>query len=182
MEQASGLACNADAATLNQAIEIYTELEGDPPADETALVDAGYLREPSKLFDVVDGQITPVDPGCGAIGVVATTPSGSAPMTAPSTDIGELVTSTEPPLTPEQMLAEFTPEEVAEVGGAECAGELASLFVAAQNYVADEGKDPETVDDVARYLDQPIDLWVVEDGVLRPAPASGCVALDDSPH
>ena len=29
-------------------------------------------------------------------------------MTAPSTDVGEIVTSTEPPLTPEQMLAEFT--------------------------------------------------------------------------
>ena len=102
-------------------------------------------------------------------------------MTAPSTDLGEIVTSTEPPLTPEQMLAEFTPEEIAEVGGQECAGELASLFVAAQNYVAEQGKDPETIDDLAGYLDQTIELWVVQDGSLAAAPGSGCINLDDSP-
>jgi len=88
--------------------------------------------------------------------------------------------STEPPLTPEQMLAEFTPEEVAEVGGAECAGELASLFVAAQNYVAEQGKDPDTIDDLTGHLDQTIDLWVVENGSLRPAPGSGCTEINDT--
>jgi hypothetical protein len=181
IEQASALACNGDAETLRKAIEIYTELEGHPPPDEAALVTARYVREPSKLYDVVNGQIVPVAIDCGGTGAApATTPSGSPPMTAPSTDLGEIVTSTEPPLTPEQMLAEFTPEEIAEVGGQECAGELASIFIAAQNYVAEQGKDPESLDDLAGYLDQTIDLWVVQDGALAAVPGSGCVNLDDS--
>ena len=180
MEQASALACSNDEQALDQAIQAYTQLEGSPPPDQAALVASRYLREPSQLHDVVDGQIVPIDPGCGGTGAVATTPSGSPPMTAPSTDGGQIVTSTEPPLTPEQMLAEFTPEEVAEVGGAECAGELASLFVAAQNYVAEQGKDPETIDDLTGHLDQTIDLLVVEDGNLRPAPGLGCTDINDA--
>jgi hypothetical protein len=80
------------------------------------------------------------------------------------------------------MLAEFTPEEIAEVGGQECAGELASIFIAAQNYVAEQGKDPESLDDLAGYLDQPIDLWVVQDNTsLAAVPGSGCHDLADSP-
>jgi hypothetical protein len=180
MEQASVLACNSDAETLRQGIQIYTELQGAPPPDEAALIAAGFLRDESVLYDVVDGQVVAVDPGCGGRGTAATTPSGSPPMTAPSTDLGEIVTSTEPPLTAEQMLAEFTPEEIAEVGGEQCAGELASLFVASQNYVAEQGKDPETIDDLAGYLDQPIELWVVQEGGLTAVAGSGCVDLDDS--
>lgn len=180
MEQASVLACSNDEQALRQAIQMYTELEGAPPPDEAAIVEKRYLREPSTLHDLVDGQIVPVDPSCGGTGAVATTPSGSAPMTAPSTEVGEIVTSTEP-LTPEQMLAEFTPDEVAEVGGAECAGELASLFVAAQNFVSEQGRDPLTIADLEGHLDQTIDLWVLEDETLVPAPGSGCIALASAP-
>jgi hypothetical protein len=181
MEQASALACSSDAQVLDQAIQIYTELEGDPAPDEAALIAAGFLREESTLHDVVNGQVVPIAVDCGGTGAAApTVPPGSAPMTAPSTDLGEIVTSTEP-LTPDQMLAEFTPEEVAEVGGQECAGELASLFVASQNYVAEQGKDPETIEELAGYLDQPIELWVVQSGSLAAAPGSGCINLDDSP-
>jgi hypothetical protein len=180
IEQSKAIACNTDAETLRQGVEIYTELQGAPPPDEAALVAAGYLREPSQLYDVVNGQVVPVAVACGGTGVAATAPPGSTPMTAPATDLGEIVTSTEPPLTPEQMLAQFTPDEIAEVGGQECAGELASLFVAAQNYVAEQGKDPESIDDLAGYLDQPIDLWVVEDSNLRPAPGSGCTDINDT--
>ena len=179
IEQSKTLACSNDQQALQQAIDNYTVLEGGPPPDQAALV-PNYLHEASKLYDVVNGQIVPIAVDCGGTGAApATTPNGSPPLTAPSTDLGEIVTSTEPPLTPEQMLAEFTPEEIAEVGGAECAGELASLFVAAQNYVAAEGKDPTSIDDLAGYVDQPIDLWVVQDGSLAPAPGSGCVALAD---
>jgi len=182
IEQSKVLACNGDAETLRKAIEIYTELEGHPPPDEAALVTAQYVREPSKLYDVVNGQIVPVAVDCGGTGAApATTPGGSAPMTAPATELGEIVTSTEVPLTAAQMLAEFTPEEIAEVGGQECAGELASIFVASQNYVAEQGKDPESLDDLAGYLDQTIDLWVVQDGAMAAVPGSGCINLDDSP-
>ena len=184
MEQASALTCNSDAEVLRKAIEAYQLFENEPPADESALIAAGFLREQSELHDVVNGQVAPVAVDCGGTGVAAvapaTTPTGSAPMTAPSTDVGEIVTSTEPPLTPEQMLAEFTPEEIAEVGGEECAGELASLFVAAQNYVAEHGIDPETIEDIAGFLDQPIDLWVVQDGNLRPIEGSGCTDINDT--
>ena len=177
IEQSKAIACNADAETLRQGIEIYTELQGAPPPDEAALVAAGYLREPSQLYDVVNGQVVPVAVDCGGTGVAATAPPGSAPMTAPATDLGEIVTSTEPPLTPDQMLAQFTPDEIAEVGGQECAGELASLFVAAQNYVAEQGKNPESLDDLAGYLDQTIDLWVVQDASIAAAPGSGCINI-----
>lgn len=183
IEQSKALACNGDAEVLRQAIEVYSELEGHPPADEAALVAAQDLREESKLYDVVNGQIVPVAVDCGGTGAPAspaTTPSGSPPMTAPATDLGDIVTSTEPPLTAEQMLAQFTPEEIAEVGGQECAGELASIFVASQNYVAEQGKDPESLDDLAGYLDQTIDLWVVQDGALAAVSGSGCINLDDS--
>jgi hypothetical protein len=185
MEQASALTCNSDAEVLRKGIEAYQLFENEPPADEAALIAAGFLRAQSELHDVVNGQVVPVAVDCGGTGVAAavataTTPTGSAPMTAPSTDVGEIVTSTEPPLTPEQMLAEFTPEEIAEVGGEECAGELASLFVAAQNYVAEHGIDPEAIDDIAGYLDQPIDLWVVQDGNLRPIEGSGCTDINDT--
>jgi hypothetical protein len=182
MEQASALACSTDAEVLRKSIEAYVLFENDPPPDEAALIAAGFLREESTLHDVVNGQVVPVAVDCGGTGVAPpTVPPGSAPMTAPSTDVGEIVTSTEPPLTPEQMLSEFTPEEVAEVGGPECAGELASLFVAAQNFVAEQGKDPETIEELAGYLDQPIELWVVQAGSLAAAPGSGCINLDDSP-
>ena len=40
IEQSKALACNGDAEVLRQAIEVYSELEGHPPADEAALVAA----------------------------------------------------------------------------------------------------------------------------------------------
>jgi hypothetical protein len=64
MDQASVLACNADKAALTMALETYEIMQGDPAADQTALIEAGYLREPSTLYEVVDGQIQPIDPAC----------------------------------------------------------------------------------------------------------------------
>jgi hypothetical protein len=64
MNQASDLACNADRAALTMALETYEIVKGDPAVDQAALVEAGFLREPSTLHEVVDGQIRPVDPGC----------------------------------------------------------------------------------------------------------------------
>lgn len=59
IEQASDLACGADAEALRTALEAYELLEGAPAADEAALIDAGRLREASELYDVVDGRIVP---------------------------------------------------------------------------------------------------------------------------
>jgi hypothetical protein len=173
MEQASALACDGDRQTLQTAIESYTLLEGDPPPDESALVAGQYLREESELYDVVDGQVVTVDPGCGGTGTVP-------PATPPVTDVGQIVTSTEPPLTPDQMMAELTPEEIAQVGGEACARELVTIFTAGQSYVAEQGKDPENLDELveAGYLETPITLWVVDGETLLPAEGSGCVDLE----
>jgi hypothetical protein len=64
MNQASELACNADEAALTMALEAYEIMNGDPASDQAALVEAGFLREPSMLHEVLDGQIRPIDPGC----------------------------------------------------------------------------------------------------------------------
>ena len=103
-------------------------------------------------------------------------------MTAPSTDLGEIVTSTEPPVTAEQMLAEFTPEEIAEVGGQKYAGELASIYVAWRSFVGEQDKTPESLDDLAGYLDQTIDLWVEQDGALAAGFRMGGTSTSKTPR
>jgi hypothetical protein len=177
MEQASVLACNGDLATLQAAIEAYSLLEGSPPVDEAALVASQFMRSESELFDVVDGQIIAQSPDC----------AGSAPViapavTAPSTDLGEIVTSTEAPLTPEELLATLTDEQVADVGGADCARELVSVFSAAEAYVTEVGSDPTSFDDLlaSGHLAQPITLWLIVDDNLVAAPGSGCISPEQA--
>jgi hypothetical protein len=171
MEQASALACSSDAQTITVAIESYTMLEGDPPPDEAALIAAQYVREDSQLWDVANGQLVAVAPECGA---------ASPAITAPSTDVGQIVTSTEAPLTPDQMLAQLSEAEIAEVGGVECATELVHIFAATEQFMVENATDPESLQQLldAGYLDAPIVLWEVVDDELRPAPDSPCVALD----
>lgn len=64
INEATSLACNADRTALETALETYELLQGEPAADQDALVAAGYLRSPSALFDVTDGALSAVDPGC----------------------------------------------------------------------------------------------------------------------
>ena len=180
MEQASSLACGADGETLRVAVESYTALEGEPPADEAALVEKSYLREESELWDVVDGELVAAVPDCGAAGTI----------TPPVTDVGEIVTSTEPASTDsvmsaEDMLATLTEDQIAEVGGVECARELAELAAAGSRFAAERGAEPQSIDDVveAGYLDGQPELWVLDGDDLQPAPGSPCVvpgAIDGS--
>lgn len=58
IDEAGGLACDAERRTLEQAVEAYTLLEGRPPADEGELV-PDFLRAESELFDVTDGTVVP---------------------------------------------------------------------------------------------------------------------------
>ena len=64
IDRSGALACNADRTTLETAIEAYTTLEGEPPANEAALV-GDWIREESALYDVENGVVVPVpDSGC----------------------------------------------------------------------------------------------------------------------
>jgi len=62
--QASALACSTDADVLRTALQTYEMFEGQPAPDEAALVEAEFLRAPSDLWDVVDGELVAQDPGC----------------------------------------------------------------------------------------------------------------------
>ncbi|HUF96958.1 MAG TPA: hypothetical protein VMM60_02440 [Ilumatobacter sp.] len=64
MNDATVLACNADKAALTMALETFEIMQGDPATDQAALMDAGYLRAPSELYEVVHGQIRPINPSC----------------------------------------------------------------------------------------------------------------------
>jgi hypothetical protein len=63
---AKRVACQADKTSMQQAIDAYTGLEGDKPADEQALIAKGYLKQLSAYWDVKDGVLVPQDPACAA--------------------------------------------------------------------------------------------------------------------
>ncbi len=157
-------ACGIEASSIRTALESYELLEGDPAPDEAALVDEGYLRAESTLWDVVDGALVAQDPGCD--------PNAAD---VPASDI---VTTAEPP-TAEQVYREFTQEQVAAFGGADCAWELAQIFAAGERFVAETGSDPSDLDalvDGGFLSPRPL-LWVFDDGDLVPADDSPCPDL-----
>lgn len=170
MNQASELACSNSAAVLRTAMEAYEMLEGSPASDEAVLVTSEYLREESDLWDIVDGQLVAVDPGCGSV------PTQAA-------DEIDIVTSTEPPLRADDVFAGFTADQVAAVGGPECAHQLADVFAGADRFIAELGREPDTLDeiDAAGYFDAPVTLWQVVDGALIPADGSSCVDVATTP-
>lgn len=164
--QASELACNSDAATLRTALETYELLAGLPAPDESVLV-GEFLREESDLWDIVDGQLVPVDPGCSSVATEAP-------------DAVEIVTSTLPPQSADEIFAGFTDDQIAAIGGDACARELAAIFSGADRYVLEVGSDPaglqQLVDD--GYLDAMPTLWAITDDLLAPVPGSGCLSLN----
>jgi len=178
IDDAQALRCDADAETLRVATQSFEMLEGSPAENEGALLAGGYIREESDLFDIVDGQLIAVEPNCkGSVPVTA--PSGSAPLTAPATDVGEIVTETEPSLptmNADEVLATMTEDDIAAAGGTECARELAAIFAAGQTFVAREGRDPESLADLAGDLDAKPTLWTLDQDAktLVPAPGSPC--------
>jgi hypothetical protein len=177
MDQSQALACGTDAETLSTAIQAYALLEQRPPADEAALVAGQYLREQSELWDIIDGRLVPVHPDCGAT-PSASLPGGSAPMTAPATVVGEIVTETEPLLSADQVFDRFDDEQIARVGGEDCARQLAEIFAASERYVVEQGSNPATLDDLltAGYLTEPITLWAVDGDQLVAVEGSVCIS------
>ncbi len=176
IDQSRELTCSTDATTLQTAIDAYQLLSDAPPADESVLITAGYLREASEAWDIADGVLVPQASACGV--VTATTPSGSVAQTAPASELGQLVTGSEAPPTPEELLDELTDEQIAGVGGVACARELMTIFDAGERFVAELGTDPTSLQQLADtgYLPQPATLWVEQDGSLQPAAGSSCIA------
>ncbi len=162
IDESRTLACGADASTLRTALEAYELLEGGPAPDEAALVTEGYLREVSEAWDVTDGQIVAQDPKCGA-----------PPTAVPA---AEIVTDAEV-LSIDEMLATFTDDDLAGVGGPECARQLAVIFTGAARYVAETGREPGTLAEVdaAGYLAEPVTSWEVVGDAVRPIDGSGCI-------
>jgi hypothetical protein len=166
MDDARSETCGLNASMLRTATDAYTILEGAPPPDEAALV-PDFLREETTDWDIVDGQLVAENPACG-----------DAPEVTP---IDDIVTSTLPSLTADEVLATFSPEQIEQVGGAECAAELAAIFAAGEQYVAEQPGDPEGLQDLvdAGYLPELPALWEADADQLLPADGSGCNDLTD---
>ncbi len=166
IQQASELACSQDAATLRTAMETYELLVGAPAPDEAMLL-GEFLRDESDLWDIVDGRLVPVDPGCGSVAT-------DAPETV------DIVTSTEPPQTADELFAEFTAEQIEAIGGEQCARELAEIFSGADTYAAELGIDPNDLQQLVAegYLDTMPTLWAITNELLTPVDGSGCLSLD----
>ncbi len=177
IDDSAVLACSADASALRTALQSYELLEGQPAPDEAALVTGEFIREQSERWDIIDGTLVPVDPVCGEV-----------PADVPAADI---VTSTEPldpaadaditeqldAATPDGILATLTDDEIAEVGGRECALEVARVGIAFSRWQLESQATELTsmrqiVD--AGYL-EPLELWTLNDTQLIPVDGTDCV-------
>jgi len=163
IDQSKVLACNADLSTLRTALETYELLERSPAPDEATLVEEQFLRSESDLWDIDDGRLVPTDPACGS-------PQDVDP------DAVDIVTSTEPPRSTEEMFADLTADDIAAMGGEDCALELAAILSGVDRFLAEQGREPDSLDelDASGYLEQPVTLWEVTDEALVPAAGSGC--------
>lgn len=163
VDEATALACETNAATLRTAIEAYGLLEGAPPDDEQALIDAEFLREATTEWDVVDGVIVPEDPACGDQAPIATV---------------DIVTATET-LDADELYASFDQVQIDSVGGEACARELAEIIAAGETFLAQKATEPADLEELVAtgYLASMPDLWRLADLELVPVDGSGCTDL-----
>lgn len=163
LDDPGDIACAAAAANLRAAVQGH-EIELDRlPADEDELIEAGFLRGPNELWDVVDGELVPVDPACEDV----------------PTDVNAIDIMTDPqrPMTADEFYRLLTADAIAEFGGEECAQELAEIYAAGERHVADRGEAPANLDELVErgYLVRP-ELWVLDGDELAPVDGSGCSA------
>jgi hypothetical protein len=165
IDESRALACGSEASSFRTVLEIYEVREGEPAPDEAALIEGEYVRSESELWDVVDGRLVVQHPDCGEV-----------PTTVPA---AEIVTDagSGSALAVDEVLASFTGDDVASMGGPDCARQLAVVFAGASQYTALEGVEPETLADVeaAGYFSEPVTMWQVVDDTIRPTPDSGCI-------
>jgi hypothetical protein len=166
IEQGRSETCGVNATALQTAIDSYTLLEGDPPADEAALVDAGLLREETTDWDVAGGVLVPENPTCGPV-----------PGDAPVSTI-EIVTE-DVPLDADALYATFDRVQIDSVGGEACARELAEIIAGAEAFVADRAAQPADLQALvdAGYLDRLPTRWANDGDQLLPTDAGGCTDL-----
>jgi hypothetical protein len=162
-EDAPAAACTANASVLRNAIDAYTMLEDGPPPDEQALVDAGYLRETTTDWEVVDGELVAENPACGSVPVATL----------------DIVTETEP-LDADDLYATFDQAAIDSIGGEACARELAAIIAAAETFLAERSAEPADIEQLVTtgYLATSPELWELVDAELLPAAGSGCNPLE----
>lgn len=163
-DAAPAAVCAANASALRSAIEAYTLMEGAPPPDEQALVDAGRLREATTEWDVVDGELVVEDPACG--------PDDQQPVATL-----DIVTDAEP-VDAAAIYAAFDPATIEAVGGEACARELAAIAAAGEAFLAGRGTEPADLDELVAAGELPAlpERWELVDAELVPTPDGGCVA------
>ena len=161
-EDAPAAACGVNAATLRNAIESYTMLEGTPPTDEQALIDAGYLRSATTDWDVVDGELVAENPACGS--------TDQAPVATV-----DIVTGTEL-LDADQLYAAFDQPAIDSIGGEACARELAAIIAAAETFLAERAMEPIDIEELVEsgFLPDMPERWELVAAELLPTEGSGC--------
>ena len=163
-DAAPAAVCAANASALRSAIEAYTLVEGGPPPDEQALVDAGRLREATPDWDVVDGELVAENPACR--------PEDQEPVATL-----DIVTETEP-VDADAIYGAFDAATVEAVGGEACARELASIAAAGEAYLASNGTEPSDLEALVAAGELPAlpERWELVDAELVPTPGGGCSA------
>jgi hypothetical protein len=161
--------CEQDRRTVEVAIEAYYANYAEYPESMDVLV-GDYLRRSLDSYSVLaDGQIERRhDMPCT--------------LTARVDD-----TSADVPQTLGEALALMGEDFIAEVGGIECATELAEISLAAQRFVDRSGTEPVQLSDVSDDLERPITRWQWDTNreTIIPVEGSGCIDLsagDDAPE
>lgn len=155
--------CTTALRMLEVATEAYFAENGVFPTSEAELVDVGYIREEAAAYDLVPDT-----------GEVVRVPGVPCPADDEESDATESPDDGTP--TVDSILAELGEDGVDLIGGPECAREFAEIALAGERFIAREGRDPESLDDLADDLAVEIVLWSfdAEAETLVPAEGSPC--------
>lgn len=152
--------CAMERNILSTSAQVYLERYGEFPASEAELVEADIIGEESEAYDLVPGTRDVVR----VPGVPCPAPASEPPPTAP--------------LTVDDVLAEMGEDGIAFIGGPECAREFAEIALAGERFIAREGRDPESIEDLADDLAVEPELWIYDSRSQTLAPSEGSPCVD----